>query len=458
MAARGHGAFGYGSIVMFTPPQEKINQGLDIQGGLSVVLTAHNNDGSDVSTEDMESSRAIIENRVNALGASEAVVQIQGNDQILVQIPGLSDTEEALNTIGKTGKLEFARLDSFTDSDVKTKIQNGQYGTQGTVTDAFGNSFPSEKVEHLKVEEGTYTPIITGSNLEKVDVGQASQTSTDYAVNLRLDSEGTKAFAEATEDLAPTKGQIVIILDGEVQSAPAVQSVISDGNVSITGGYTLDAAKQMKTVLESGSLPVSFEYAQSQVVGPTLGQDALQSGVLVALIGLVIVMIYLLVFYEGLGIITAAAMAVFAAIYLGILALLSAFGLFSLSRRHRRRRFDHRHGGRLLHPDARALPRGNPHGSKRARRVYHGRPSRHSDLDRRRPRDARLRAHAVLPGERLGQGLRHDACFGHRVRHHHDGAVQGARSSAFSLRSSSRNIPSSGAWRTASRLCLTSRA
>ena len=320
-----------GSIAMFTPPQEKINQGLDIQGGLSVVLTAHNNDGSDVSTEDMESSRAIIENRVNALGASEAVVQIQGNDQILVQIPGLSDTEEALNTIGKTGKLEFARLDSFTDSDVKTKIQNGQYGTQGTVTDAFGNSFPSEEVQHLKVEEGTYTPIITGSNLEKVDVGQASQTSTDYAVNLRLDSEGTKAFAEATEDLAPTKGQIVIILDGEVQSAPAVQSVISDGNVSITGGYTLDAAKQMKTVLESGSLPVSFEYAQSQVVGPTLGQDALQSGVLVALIGLVVVMLYLLVFYEGLGIITAAAMAVFAAIYLGILALLSAFGLFSLS-------------------------------------------------------------------------------------------------------------------------------
>ncbi len=124
-----------------------------------------------------------------------------------MQIPGLSDSEEALNTIGKTGKLEFARLDSFTDSDVKAKIQNGQYGMQGTVTDAFGNSFPSEKVEHLKVEEGTYTPIITGSNLEKVDVGQASQTSTDYAVNLRLDSEGTKAFAEATEDLAPTKGR-----------------------------------------------------------------------------------------------------------------------------------------------------------------------------------------------------------------------------------------------------------
>ena len=87
----------------------------------------------------------------------------------------------------------------------------------------------------------------------------------------------------------------------------------------------------METVLESGSLPVSFEYAQSQVVGPTLGQDALASGVLVAAIGLALVMLYLLVFYQGLGLITAAAMAVFAVLYLGILALLSHFGLFSLS-------------------------------------------------------------------------------------------------------------------------------
>ena len=137
-----------GSIFMFTPPQEKINQGLDIQGGLSVVLSAKSTDGGTVSTDDMEKSRAIIEQRVNALGASEAVVQLQGTDQILVQIPGLSDTETALSTIGKTGKLEFARLDSFTDSDVKTKIENGQYGTNGTITDDFGNTLPSGTVEH----------------------------------------------------------------------------------------------------------------------------------------------------------------------------------------------------------------------------------------------------------------------------------------------------------------------
>lgn len=320
-----------GSIIMFSPPQEKINQGLDIQGGLSVVLTAKGTDGAEVSPDEMESSRAIIESRVDALGASEAVVQVQGSDQILVQIPGLSDTEDALNTIGKTGQLEFARLDSFTDDDVKTKIESGQYANEGTVTDDLGNSFSSGETQHLMVEGGTYTPLVTGQEITRVQVKKASETSTDYAVDVTLDSTGAAAFAQATADLAPTHGRIVIILDGEVQSAPAVQNEIPNGEVSITGSYSLDEAKALQTVLESGSLPVSFEYAQSQTVGPTLGRDALASGILVAAIGLVIVMLYLLVFYRGLGLVSAAAMAVFAVLYLGLLATLSAFGLFSLS-------------------------------------------------------------------------------------------------------------------------------
>ncbi len=319
------------SAVLFTPPNEKINQGLDIQGGLSVVLTAKSTDGEAVTPEDMEKSRAIIESRVNALGASEATVQEQGNDQILVQIPGLSDTEEALATIGRTGSLEFARLDSFTDEQVREAIENGQYAGEGTVSDEFGNQFPSGKTEHLKVEPGTYTPIVTGADITNVTIGKASEASTDYAVNITLNAQGTKAFADASRELVADHGLIVIILDGEVQSAPAVQSEIPNGEVSITGNYTLDEAKNLQTILESGSLPVSFEYAQSQVVGPTLGQDALVSGVIVALIGLALVMLYLLFFYKGLGLITAAAMAVFAVLYLGILAALSAFHLFSLS-------------------------------------------------------------------------------------------------------------------------------
>lgn len=319
------------SIFMFMPPQEKINQGLDIQGGLSVVLSAQSTDGEEISAEDMEKSRAIIESRVNALGASEATVQVQGTDQILVQIPGLSDTETALETIGKTGKLEFARADTFTNSEDQSAIQSGTYMQQRTITDNYGNSFPTGEMVYRSVEDGTYTPLITGENITRVTVDKASETSSYYAVNITLDSEGAQAFAQATRDLVSTNGQIVIVLDGEIQSAPAVQSEITDGNVSITGNYTLEEAQMLQTVLESGSLPVSFHYEQSQVVGPTLGQDALMSGLLVAILGLTLVILYLLVFYRGLGFLTACAMVVFAIFYLGLLATLSAFGLFSLS-------------------------------------------------------------------------------------------------------------------------------
>ena len=317
------------SFFAFTPPSEKINQGLDIQGGLSVVLSASNEDGSAISSEDMEKSRAIVEKRVNLLGASEATVQVQGNNQILVQIPGVSDPEQALKTIGTTGKLEFARLDSFTDEDVKQKIDSGQSDHENITDPVTGQQFAVES--KLTAPQGTYTPLITGENISRVDVGRESETATTYSVNLTLDSAGSAAFAQATKELVSTHGKIVILLDGVVQSAPAVQSEITGGQVSITGNYTLDQAKSLQTVLESGSLPVSFSYSQSQVVGPTLGQDALASGVLVALIGLLLVVIYLFFFYKGLGIITAAAMLVFSVLYLGILGLLSLLGQFSLS-------------------------------------------------------------------------------------------------------------------------------
>lgn len=322
-----------GSIWMFIPPDQKINQGLDIQGGLSVVLTASETDSADgsITQENLEKSRSIIENRVNALGASETSVQVQGNNQILVQIPGMTDAEAALKTIGQTGKLELARLDTFTDPAVVKKIQNNEYGKEGTITDQFGNTFPSGKTEHLKVKKGTYTPLITGENIQRVSVGRESETSTYYAVNLALDSAGTKAFADATKELVKNHGQIVILLDGEVQSAPAVQSEILNGQVAITGKYTQEGAQGLQTILESGSLPVSFTFSQSSVVGPTLGQGSLGLGVLVAGIGLILVMLYLLFFYRGLGMINAGAIAVFAMLYLGILATLSHFGLFSLS-------------------------------------------------------------------------------------------------------------------------------
>lgn len=326
------------------PPQDKINQGLDIQGGLSVVLQANPNEGQTVTDEDMQKAKDIIEKRVNALGASEASVQIQGNNQILVQIPGMSDSKNALDTIGKTGVLEFARVDSITDDATKSSIESGQLidyaqlnadnGNNKAPTGATtpnGGIGEASNYPHITIPEGSYDVMTTGDHITNVTVTRQSDTSAHYAVNITMDSEGTQAWATATTAIAPTKGQIAIILDHQVMSAPATQDAITTGQVQITGNFSQEEAQSLATVLDSGSLPVSFTYEQSQTVGPTLGQGELRSGVMAMLAGVIVVILYLMAFYRGFGAIASVNMLIFSIIYMGMLALLSRAGVFSLS-------------------------------------------------------------------------------------------------------------------------------
>lgn len=296
--------------IMFTPLSEKITKGLDIQGGVSVIMTASTTDGSAVTSDDMATATSIIQNRVNSLGASEATVQRQGTNSILVQIPGATDSEQAVNTIGQTGKLEFVKLQDVGDADALAEIAAGQ--------------------ENVQLKEGTYTAFMTGDNIQSTSVGQSTGTS-GYVVDITLDSEGTQKFAEVTKELVATHGQIAIVLDGVVNSAPAVQSEITGGQVQISGNYTVTQAKALKTVLDSGSLPVKLTYSESRVVGPTLGQDSLHQGLVAIGVGMAIVIIYLFIFYQGLGLLTFGSLGVFAVIYLGLLAVLSHYGAFALS-------------------------------------------------------------------------------------------------------------------------------
>ncbi|MDR2586768.1 MAG: protein translocase subunit SecD, partial [Coriobacteriales bacterium] len=114
-----------GSVFMFWPPQERVKQGLDVQGGLSVVLQASKPDGSAVTLADMEAAQQIVERRVNLLGASEATVQVQGSSQLAVQMPGLVEQTQALNTIGSTGVLEFIDVAQISDETVKSALEYG---------------------------------------------------------------------------------------------------------------------------------------------------------------------------------------------------------------------------------------------------------------------------------------------------------------------------------------------
>ena len=295
----------------FTPLGERITQGLDIQGGVSVILTASKSDGSDPTSEDMQTATSIVQSRVNALGASEATVQQQGSKSILVQIPGAADATSTVEAIGQTGHLEFVRLDDIGDAEALAKIQAG--------------------TQNVKLEDGTYTAFLDGSAITRTQVAQSQSSVGTYVVNVTFDSTGAQTFADVTRELAPTKGQIAIVLDGVVNSAPAVQSEIDGGEVSISGNFTAESAQALKTALDSGSLPVTLTYSESRAVGPTLGQDSLTQGVLALAIGVAVVVCYLFFFYHGLGLLTLGSLVVFAVLYLGLLALLSHFGLFALS-------------------------------------------------------------------------------------------------------------------------------
>jgi len=294
------------SLALFWPPGKRVTQGLDIRGGLSVILTADST--STVSAADMERAELIVRNRVDSLGVREATIQRQGNESLLVQIPGIKNAQEALAVLGSTGQLEFVDVRSITDTTTVAALAAAD--------------------KDVKLKEGTYTPFMTGDVVRNAAVQQNPNTG-EIEVTLSMNSEGTKTWAEYTA--ANIGKQVAIVLDGTVQSAPVVQSAIPDGQTAISGNFTADTAKQLKTVLETGSLPVTLKFSESRVVGPTLGQDSLRQGLYALAIGMLLVALYMLIIYRGLGVIAVSAMAVFAILFLGILAALSRFGLFSLT-------------------------------------------------------------------------------------------------------------------------------
>lgn len=299
-----------GSWVIFTPLGTKIKQGLDIQGGISVILTAQPQPGQQLSNDDLDRAELIIRNRVDKLGASETSIQRQGKDSILVQMPGLRNREEALKIINSTGLLEFVDVASITDSAAVLALSDPQ------ASDGY------------KLTEGSYKSFMTGAVVKNASVGQ-DPTSGKIEVNVTMDGAGTKTWAEYTT--SHVDQQVAIVLDGVVKSAPSVNEPITGGQTSISGSFTPDEAKALATVLQTGALPVKLVPQDTRTVGPTLGRESLRQGLMAVLVGLAIVALYLIVFYRGLGVLSVAAMAVFSSIFLGMLAMLSAFGLFALS-------------------------------------------------------------------------------------------------------------------------------
>ncbi|HEX9093615.1 MAG TPA: protein translocase subunit SecD [Coriobacteriia bacterium] len=303
---------------LFWPPATQIKQGLDLRGGLSVILTAE----KAVDSAAMDRALLIMQNRVNGLGVSEATVQKEGSQAILVQLPGVKDAQAALEAIGNTGQLEFVDWNS---------IPATEQITWDTYFETIRKGGQAKRPANLK--PGTYKVLLRGDVVTNATAGASTQAGATggYEVDMTFNQAGSVEWAKITSEYYLTKRQVAIVLDGQVESAPQIEGPITGGQSQITGSFTADEAKRLALVLQTGALPVTLKPSDTQEVGPTLGQQSLQQGLLAAIAGLIIVAIYLAVYYRGLGVLSWIALGIFGCLYLGILAALSRAGAFALS-------------------------------------------------------------------------------------------------------------------------------
>jgi protein-export membrane protein SecD len=327
--------------ILFANVRPKL--GLDLRGGLSVVLTAKGKVDKDRLNETVD----IISNRVNSIGAQEPDISRAGSNNIIVQLPGIKDPQRALQIIGTTAQLRFREvlgtvpIDQIQQQAVKAGKKPGTDAYDKYVNDllakagaAVTEGDPVGKPVVYPSKDGKTLYRLGPAEVQGTDVSDAyaqfDQSGGGWLVQLRFSSKGSSKFATVTTRLAG-KGALAIVLDNRVVSAPNVQQAITNGNAQISGSFTEQAAKDLALVLKTGALPVSLEQSQVQQVSPTLGSASLRAGLIAGIIGLAAVAIYMILFYRLLGALTLLGLGLFSCLIGGVIGLLGVTRGFSLT-------------------------------------------------------------------------------------------------------------------------------
>lgn len=294
--------------------------GLDLVGGVQALLEADVPASQTINPSDMQVAVQIVENRVNGLGVSEAVVQQAGSRRIVVELPGETDPAKALATIQQTGLLEFVDMSSLTPQQaaalMHTKIstdwvaggnQPSQSSTPGSSTSPSTSSTGSP----------VFHTVMTGADLKNVGV---TTQGTSYVVGFELNAEGTQIFKDFTSTHV---GQILgIALDKEVISIPSINSPITTGKGVIEGNFTAASANDLAQLLRYGSLPIPLKVITSQTIGPTLGQDSLRKSLIAGLIAACVVILFMALYYRLPGIVADLALICYALITYALFRLI----------------------------------------------------------------------------------------------------------------------------------------
>ncbi|HZD57890.1 MAG TPA: protein translocase subunit SecD [Anaerolineales bacterium] len=294
--------------------------GLDLVGGVQALLEADVPANQSVSAQDMQTARQIVENRVNGLGVSEAVVQQAGERRIVVELPGETDPQKALETIKQTGVLEFVAMDNSpvpVGTTIKTDFaSSGEAQPTPGPTETQPAPSPTESgttqpvTPTTSTQEPIYHTVMTGSDLKTVQV--TTSATGEYEVSFTLTDQGTQIFGDYTSGHV---GEILgIVLDKQVISTPTINSAITQGSGVITGNFTLESANALAVQLRYGSLPIPLKVVESSTVGPTLGQDSLRKSLIAGIIGLSVVILFMALYYRLPGVLADLALMVYALI------------------------------------------------------------------------------------------------------------------------------------------------
>ncbi|MFH2038699.1 MAG: protein translocase subunit SecD [Chloroflexota bacterium] len=305
-----------------------IRLGLDLRGGLQTLLEADLPADVTVSSDDLNIARQILENRSNALGVSEVLMQVAPPRRIVAEFPGINNPEEVVASLQKTGLLEFVDLGD--ERLPEGTIIQTDFGTGTTVsatntpdtsitptaeatvpTDVAPTEVPSDVAPTEVPSDNApiiYHTIMTGTALDTVTVTQG--TVGQYQIAFTLKSDSKQLFADFTG--THVNQILAIVLDKTVISAPSIDSAITDGAGVITGSFTLEGANALAIQLRYGSLPIPIKVVESRTVGPTLGQESVQKSLFAGIIGFLVIILFMVLYYRLPGALAGMALMVYA--------------------------------------------------------------------------------------------------------------------------------------------------
>ncbi len=306
------------AIYLTFPVEKHINLGLDLKGGMHLILK--------VETEKLDKNakkdavlRAIeiLRNRIDSLGVGETVIQRQGEDEILVQLPGITDRDKAIQMIGKVAQLEFRLV-----NDDPEKLKEALKGKvpKGYILKYVKDRTGAEKPEPLLVQDKV---ALNGDTIVDARVDFDQTGFGEPYISLKFNAEGAKKFADITRKNVGRR--LAAILDGEVLTAPNIKEPILSGSAQITGQFNYEEASMLALALRSGALPAPMHIEEERTIGPLLGRDSINAGITATIIGGALVLIFMLVYYLKAGLISDIALV------LNILLIFGTMGFLNLT-------------------------------------------------------------------------------------------------------------------------------